>query len=146
MPAVITLFLALVAALVIWLLPWHSRTGFRCCALGKSEGAPRYAGTGPVKTTMTALLIPGALAGLMSVSNVMGDAGRLLENSAACAGFIGIAVALMGRNHPPGVVLAAFLFGFIFQGGSEPGFMTAIPIGTRIVIQGLVSLFTGALI
>ena len=145
MPVNITLFLALAVALVIWPLPWHSRTGFRCCALGKSEGAARCAGTGPVKTTMTALLIPGALAGLISVSNVRGDAVRLLDNSAAGAGFI-IAVALMGRNHSPGVVLAAFLFGFIFQGGSEPGFMTAIHIGKRIVIQGLVILFTGALI
>lgn len=113
--------------------------------MGKSEGAPCYAGTGPVKTTKTALLITSALAGLMSVSNVMGDAVRLLDNSASGAGFI-IAVALMGRNHSPGLVLAAFLFGFIFQCGSEPGFMTAIHIGTRIVIQGLVSLFTGALI
>ena len=94
---------------------------------------------------MIALLISGALAGMMSVNNVMGDAQRLLGNSAAGAGFIGIAVALMGRNHPLGVVLAAFLFGFIFQGGAELGFMTTIPIEMRVVIQGLVILFTGAL-
>lgn len=144
-PANVTLFLALAAAVVIWLLLWHSRTGFRIRALGKSEGAARYAGISPVRTTMIALLISGALAGLMSVNNVMGDAGRLLGNSAAGAGFIGIAVALMGRNHPLGVVLAAFLFGFIFQGGSELGFMTSIPIEMRVVIQGLVILFTGAL-
>jgi len=51
----------------------------------------------------------------------------------------------MGRNHPIGVVLAAFLFGFLFQGGAELGLWTKIPIEMRIVVQGLVILFTGAL-
>ncbi|NPD17108.1 ABC transporter permease [Xinfangfangia sp. D13-10-4-6] len=144
-PANITLFLALTAAVLVWLLLWHSRTGYHIRAFGKSPGAARYAGISATRITMIALLISGALAGMMSVNNVLGDAQRLLGNSAAGAGFIGIAVALMGRNHPVGVILAAFLFGFIFQGGSELGFMTAIPIEMRVVIQGLVILFTGAL-
>jgi general nucleoside transport system permease protein len=76
---------------------------------------------------------------------VMGEAERLVLNSASGAGFIGIAVALMGRNHPVGVILAAILFGFLFQGGAELGLWTKIPIELRIVIQGLVILFTGAL-
>ena len=91
------------------------------------------------------MLISGGLAGLMAINNVMGEAERLLGNSASGAGFIGIAVALMGRNHPIGVVLAALLFGFLFQGGAELGLWTKIPIEMRIVVQGLVILFTGAL-
>jgi general nucleoside transport system permease protein len=75
----------------------------------------------------------------------MGEAERLLQNSSEGAGFIGIAVALMGRNHPLGVVLAALLFGFLYQGGAELGLWTSIPIEMRIVVQGLVILFTGAL-
>ena len=51
----------------------------------------------------------------------------------------------MGRNHPVGVVLAALLFGFLFQGGAELGLWTKIPIELRTVVQGLVILFTGAL-
>ena len=51
----------------------------------------------------------------------------------------------MGRNHPVGVVLAALLFGFLFQGGAELGLWTRIPIELRTVVQGLVILFTGAL-
>ena len=91
------------------------------------------------------MILSGGLAGLMSVNNVMGEAGRLLQNSSEGAGFIGIAVALMGRNHPVGVVLAAVLFGFLYQGGAELGLWTSIPIELRIVVQGLVILFTGAL-
>ncbi|MDP2049668.1 MAG: ABC transporter permease, partial [Cypionkella sp.] len=78
--------------------------------------------------------------------NVMGSAERLLQNSAEGAGFIGIAVALMGRNHPLGVLLAALLFGFLYLGGAALGLLTTIPIELRIVVQGVVILFTGALV
>ena len=124
---------------------WHTRLGYMIRAFGKSEKAARYAGISAVKITMTVMLISGALAGLMAINNVMGQSERLLQNSAEGAGFIGIAVALMGRNHPVGVFLAAILFGFLYQGGAALGLETAIPIELRTVVQGLVILFTGAL-
>ncbi len=144
-PANVTLFIALGMAWVIWALLWRTRLGYQIRAFGKSEPAARYAGIKPFRIIMVAMLISGALAGLMSVNNVMGEAERLVMNSAEGAGFIGIAVALMGRNHPIGVVLAAILFGFLYQGGAELGLWTKIPIELRIVVQGLVILFTGAL-
>jgi simple sugar transport system permease protein len=144
-PANISLFVALIACFVVWLLLWRTRLGYEIRAFGRSEPAAKYAGISPVKVTMIAMLISGGLAGLMSINNVMGEAGRLLQNSAEGAGFIGIAVALMGRNHPFGVFLAALLFGFLFQGGAELGLWTSIPIELRTVVQGLVILFTGAL-
>jgi simple sugar transport system permease protein len=91
------------------------------------------------------MLISGALAGMMAINNVMGEAERLVLNSTEGAGFIGIAVALMGRNHPFGVFLAAILFGFLFQGGAELALWTKIPTQQIVVIQALVILFTGAL-
>lgn len=91
------------------------------------------------------MLISGALAGLMTVNTVMGEAQRLVMNVSEGAGFIGIAVALMGRSHPVGVVLAALLFGFLYQGGAELEFWTSIPRELIVVIQALVILFTGAL-
>jgi len=94
---------------------------------------------------MTAMLISGALAGMMAVNQAMGDAERLVLNAVEGAGFIGIAVALMGRNHPFGVLLAAILFGALYQGGAELAFWTSIPREMIVVIQGLVILFTGAL-
>jgi general nucleoside transport system permease protein len=144
-PANVTLFIALLAAWGVWALLWRTRLGFQIRAYGKSEPAARYAGINPTFIIMVAMLLSGALAGLMAINNVMGEAERLVLNSASGAGFIGIAVALMGRNHPVGVVLAAILFGFLFQGGAELGLWTKIPIELRIVIQGLVILFTGAL-
>lgn len=144
-PANITLFVALAACVIIWAILWHTRLGYAIRAFGKSEPAARYAGISAVKVTMVAMLISGGLAGLMSINNVMGESERLLQNSSEGAGFIGIAVALMGRNHPLGVFLAAILFGFLYQGGAELGLWTSIPIELRIVVQGLVILFTGAL-
>jgi simple sugar transport system permease protein len=91
------------------------------------------------------MLISGALAGLMAINNVMGEAERLVLNAVEGAGFIGIAVALMGRSHPFGVFLAALLFGFLYQGGAELALWTSIPRELIVVIQALVILFTGAL-
>jgi general nucleoside transport system permease protein len=144
-PANITLFIALAMAWVVWALLWRTRLGYQIRAFGKSEAAAKYAGINPTKIIMVAMVLSGALAGMMATNNVMGEAERLVQNASEGAGFIGIAVALMGRNHPIGVVLAALLFGFLYQGGAELGMMTKIPIELRIVVQGLVILFTGAL-
>jgi general nucleoside transport system permease protein len=144
-PANVTLLVALVACWLVWVLMWRTRLGYEIRAFGKSEKAATYAGISAFRITMIAMLISGGLSGLMAINNVMGESERLLQNSAEGAGFIGIAVALMGRNHPVGVFLAAILFGFLYQGGAELGLWTSIPIELRIVVQGLVILFTGAL-
>lgn len=144
-PANITLFIALAACVLVWLLIWRSRLGYEIRAFGKSEPAALYAGISPVRITVLAMLISGGLAGLMAVNNVMGEAERLVLNAVEGAGFIGIAVALMGRNHPFGILLSALLFGFLYQGGGELALWTTIPRELIVVIQALVILFTGAL-
>ncbi|MDP2738343.1 MAG: ABC transporter permease [Pseudorhodobacter sp.] len=144
-PANISLLIAVAACVLVWALIWHTRLGYQIRAFGKSEKAAIYAGINPVRITMYVMLISGALAGLMAVNAVQGEANRLLLNSVEGAGFIGIAVALMGRNHPFGVFLAAILFGFLYQGGAELALWTKIPRDLIVVIQALVILFTGAL-
>lgn len=144
-PANVSLLVAMVACVVLWLLIWRTRRGYEIRAYGFSESAAKYAGISPVKITMIAMLISGALAGMMAINNVMGEAERLVLNSTEGAGFIGIAVALMGRSHPLGVFLAAILFGFLYQGGAELALWTTIPRELIVVIQALVILFTGAL-
>lgn len=144
-PANITFFIALLACVLVWLLIWHSRLGYEIRAFGHSEPAARYAGISPTKIIMISLLISGALAGMMGINNTMGDAEKLTLNAVNQAGFMGIAVALMGRNHPFGIVLAALLFGFLYQGGAELDLWTNIPGDIVVVIQALVILFTGAL-
>lgn len=144
-PANVSLLIAVAACFAVWALIWRTRFGFELRAFGKSESAARYAGISPFKITMVAMLISGALAGMMGINNVMGESERLVLNAVEGAGFIGIAVSLMGRNHPFGVFLAAILFGFLYQGGAELALWTNIPRELIVVIQALVIMFTGAL-
>ena len=144
-PANLSFFVALLAAFLVWLLIWRTRLGYEIRAFGHSEGAARYAGIGATKIIMVSMLISGGLAGLMAVNNTLGSDERLILNAVEGAGFIGIAVALMGRNHPLGVFIAAILFGVLYQGGGELQFALGIPREMILVIQALVILFTGAL-
>jgi len=96
---------------------------------------------------LSVVLIFACLAGLLAINVVMGEAERLILNFVEGAGFMGIAVALMGRNHPFGIILAAFLFGMLNQGGFE--LMWEMPGISRemvFVIQALIIIFTGALV
>lgn len=144
-PANVTLLVAIGACVVVWALIWRTRLGYEIRAYGHSESGALYAGISPARIIMIAMLISGGLAGMMAINNVMGEAERLVLNATEGAGFIGIAVALMGRNHPFGVFLAAILFGFLYQGGAELALWTKIPRELIVVIQALVILFTGAL-
>jgi simple sugar transport system permease protein len=95
---------------------------------------------------MITMTISGALAGMVAINEVLGVQNRLVLDFVADAGFVGIAVALMGRNHPIGIALAAILFGALYQGGQELQFvMPAVTREMIVVIQALVILFTGAM-
>ena len=144
-PVNISFFVAVAACFAVWALIWKTRLGYEIRAFGHSESAAKYAGISPTKIIMISMMISGGLAGMMAINNVMGEAERLVLNAVEGAGFIGIAVALMGRNHPFGVFIAAILFGFLYQGGAELALWTSIPRELIIVIQALVILFTGAL-
>jgi simple sugar transport system permease protein len=145
-PLNFSFFIAIVACVAVWLLIWRTRLGYEIRAFGHSETAAVYAGISPTRTIMITMLISGGLAGMMAINVVMGEAERLVLDFVEGAGFVGIAVALMGRSHPVGVVLAALLFGALYQGGAELQFeMPAISREMIVVIQALVILFTGAL-
>ena len=144
-PANVTFLVGLLACFAVWLLLWRTKLGYEIRAFGHSEPAAIYAGINPVRITVIAMLISGALAGMMALNTTQGEAERLVLNASEGAGFIGIAVALMGRSHPVGVFLAALLFGFLYQGGAELAFWANIPRELVTVIQALVILFTGAL-
>ncbi|WP_010141650.1 ABC transporter permease [Oceanicola sp. S124] len=144
-PANVTFFVALAACVLVWLLIWRTKLGYEIRSQGYSESGAKYAGISPFRIIIVAMLISGGLAGLMGINVTQGEAERLILNSAEGAGFIGIAVALMGRNHPFGVLLASLLFGFLYQGGAELAMWTSIPRELIVVIQALVILFTGAM-
>jgi len=138
--------LAALACIGVWILIWRTPWGYELRTVGQSESAAVYAGMRPRRVVLATLCLSGALAGMVGVNEIMGVHHRLLLDFAAGSGFTGIAVSLMGRNHPVGIVLASLLFGALIQGGAE--LSLEIPTITRemvVVIQGLVILFSGAL-
>jgi ABC-type uncharacterized transport system permease subunit len=142
----LSIALALLCCVGVWVFLWHTSWGYALRTMGHNPSAATYVGTNLRRMTMVAMCLSGALAGLVAVNELMGVQHRLLLDFQAGYGFAGIAVALMGRNHPLGVALAALLFGALQQGGAELSF--EIPGITRemvVVIQGLVILFSGAL-
>ncbi len=138
--------IALLACVAVWAFVWKTRLGYELRVTGKSEPAAVYGGISPKKQIILAMTLSGALAGMMALNEVLGAQHRLILGFSAGYGFVGIAVALMGRNHPFGIVLAALLFGALYQGGSELAFdMPRVNRDMVVVIQGLVILFCGAL-
>lgn len=108
---------ALLLAAGAWWLLFRSRTGYELRATGGSPGAAAYAGIPPVRTATLAMALAGGLAGLAGMGFVQGYKYYFEAGFSGGVGFMGIAVALLARSHPLGVVLAALLFGTLSQGG-----------------------------
>ena len=145
-PLNLSVLLAVAAALAVYLFLWRSRAGYELRAVGFSPDAAHYGGIRPRGQVMLGMVISGALAGLVGINELAGVQHRLLLDYVVGAGFTGIAVSLIGRNHPVGIVLAALLFGALFQGGAELAF--EIPGFSRDMVttlQGLIVLFSGAM-
>ena len=145
-PLNVSVALAAVSAVLVYLLVWRTRPGYTLRAVGFAPEAARYAGIRPRAQVMFSMLLSGALAGFVGINEVAGVQGRLLLDYVVGAGFAGIAVSLIGRNHPMGIVLAALLFGALYQGGAELAF--EIPGFSRdmvFTLQGLIVLFSGAM-
>ncbi|HEX8479024.1 MAG TPA: ABC transporter permease [Telluria sp.] len=140
-------FLIAIAALVIYgVMVWRSSWGYQLRATGLNQHAAHYAGVSISRMVIVAMLVSGALAGLAAVNSVMGSTHYLSLNFPAGAGFIGIAIALMGRQHPVGIFLSSVLFGALIQGGFDLSLEKPnIPQETFIFIQGLIILFCGAM-
>jgi simple sugar transport system permease protein len=145
-PLNLTVLLAFFAAWAVWYFLWRTKLGYELRAQGSNSDAAVYGGIRPDRIIMIAMAVSGGLAGLVAVNEVLGAQHRLLLEYVQGAGFVGIAVALMGRNHPMGIVLAAMLFGLLYQGGTELSFAKQhINRDMVVVIQGLIILFMGAL-
>jgi general nucleoside transport system permease protein len=145
-PLNMTIIFAVLALIFCYVLIWHTKFGFALRTLGHNPTASRYAGISNSKMIMIVMFISGGLAGMVAVNEVLGVQARIVIDYTSGYGFVGIAVALMGRNHPVGIALAAILFGALYQGGLELQFeMPAITRDMIVVIQALVILFTGAM-
>ena len=145
-PLNLSVLLAIAAAVAVWLLLWRSRPGYRCARSGTRRRPRATPASARARRSCCRWRISGALAGLVGINEIAGVHGRLLLDFVVGAGFAGIAVSLIGRSHPVGIVLASLLFGALYQGGAELAF--EIPGFSRdmvFMLQGLIVLFSGAM-
>jgi ABC-type uncharacterized transport system permease subunit len=131
------------AAAVAWLLK-RTTIGFEFRAVGMNPDAARAAGMSPTRTTVAVMTIAGGLSGLAGANQLASVTPSLIPGFAAGLGFDGIAIALLARARPVGVVLAAFLFGALRSGGRAMQIVTQTPIDIIVVIQAFVIVFVAA--
>ncbi len=137
-------FIALgVAWLVYWLL-FKTRWGFDLRTVGANAYAARYAGMNIVVVTIAAMSLSGALAGLAGANEVLGINYNLAVAFSSGYGFDSIALALLGKSHPVGVVLAALLFGTLRNGAIQMQLSAGIPIDIISVMQAMILAFIAA--
>ena len=138
------LFIMLAAVAIVWWLLFHSKLGFAFRISGENLGAARYAGIRAGLTVVLAMAIAGALAGLAGATQVSGVLGRATPGFTAGIGFDAIAVALLGRSHPVGILLAGLLFGALEAGGRQMQVDAGVSIDMISIIQALIIIFVAA--
>ncbi|MBA3909136.1 MAG: ABC transporter permease [Rhodobacter sp.] len=137
-------FLMLAAVAVVYWLLFRTKLGFEFRASGENPDAARYAGIRAGWVIVLAMAIAGALAGLAGASQVLGVLGRATPGFSAGIGFDAIAVALLGRSHPVGVLLAGLLFGALEAGGRQMQVDAGVSIDLIGIIQALIIVFIAA--
>lgn len=138
------LVIALVAVAFVWWLLFRSTVGFEFRASGANPDAARYAGMRSGLVIVVVMACAGALAGLAGANQVLGVLGRASPNFSAGIGFDAIAVALLGRSHPVGVLLAGILFGALQAGGRQMQVAAGVSIDLIAIIQALIIVFIAA--
>ncbi|MEU5864753.1 MULTISPECIES: ABC transporter permease [unclassified Nonomuraea] len=133
------LLVAVVLGLVVWVVLERTRFGFNVKASGLNGPAAFASGVNPKKMVIAAMVLSGAIAGLIGLPEILGDKGAFNSNFTAGLGFLGIAVALLGRNKPVGIAIAALLFAFLdrAQGALQ---IADVPSSVITIIQGVIVL------
>lgn len=137
----------LVAIAVAWAIYWilyRSTIGFEFRAVGANPDAARYGGMGVAAAVILVMSLSGALGGLAGASQTLGPVGRAVPGFSAQIGFDAIALALLGRSHPGGVVMASILFGALRAGGRTMQAQSEVGIDLIVVIQALIIVFVAA--
>jgi simple sugar transport system permease protein len=139
-PLNVAFLLALVASVAVYVFLWRTKWGYEIRATGSNPSAAEYGGISVPRQIVLAMAISGALAGMVGINEVLGYRHRYYDGFSDNYGFTGIAVALLGRNHPAGVVLAALLFAVLSRGG--------IPVDafTRNVTKDIVQILQATII
>ena len=144
-PLNISFILALLCCWLVYLFLWRTKWGYEIRATGSNPSAAEYGGISIGRQIVLAMAVSGALAGMVGINEVMGYRYRYYDGFSDNYGFTGIAVALLGRNHPVGVILAALLFAVLQHGGIYvDGFSENVTKDIVQVLQGVIILFVAA--
>ncbi len=133
--------LALLLALVFYILLWRTPFGFEIRALGLNPTASRFKGTNIGHTIILVMMLSGAIAGLAGAGELAGLHHRMRLDITTGYGFTGIIIAMLGGLHPFGVVLAAIFFGALSNGSVRMQIVTGVPVAVVYAIQAIVLLF-----
>jgi simple sugar transport system permease protein len=144
-PLNVAFLLALLCCFLVYLFLWRTKWGYEIRATGSNPFAAEYGGISIGRQIIIAMAVSGALAGMVGINEVLGNRHRYYDGFSDNYGFTGIAVALLGRNHPVGVILAALLFAALQHGGIYvDGFSEHVTKDIVQVLQGLIILFVAA--
>lgn len=138
------LFILIAAAVGMYIFLWKTSLGFQLRAVGSNPSAAKAAGIKVTAYMVMAMTISGGIAALAGITEVYGKNHRFIEGFSPSFGFTGIAVAILGRNHPAGVMLTALLFGILDMGALQMSRKTAVSANLVTVIQSLVILLVAA--
>jgi general nucleoside transport system permease protein len=145
LPLNLAFVLAVAACALVYIFLWRTKWGYEIRATGANPSAAEYGGISVKKQIVLAMAVSGGLAGLVAINEVLGYRYRYYEGFSANYGFTGIAVALLGRNHPAGVLLAALFFGALTRGGLFVDIFTEhVSKDLVFVLQALIILFVAA--
>jgi simple sugar transport system permease protein len=136
--------IALLIAWAMWFLLFKTTWGFNLRAVGANPNAAKYGGMNILKSTVVAMSISGALAGLAGANQVLGVTHSMAMGLSSGYGYDSIALALLGNSSPFGVVLASLLFGFLRNGATQMMVVTQIPIDIISIIQAFIIVFIAA--
>jgi simple sugar transport system permease protein len=132
-------FLISIGALIFYyFLIWRMKQGFEIRVVGHNQEAARSAGMRPERTLLLTMFLAGGMGGLAGAVEILGIQGRLLQLFSPGYGFDGIAVSLVGMNHPVGIGLGAILFGILRAGGNKMQLIAKVPVSVIYILQGLV--------
>ncbi|HEX2641333.1 MAG TPA: ABC transporter permease [Pyrinomonadaceae bacterium] len=139
-PLSVAFLLAILMCVLVYIFLWKTKWGYELRAVGQNPLAAEYGGISPTKQIVIAMTISGGLAGMVAIGEVLGYRYRYYDGFSDGWGFLGIAVALLGRNHPLGIFIAAIFFAVLKRGE------IFVDIETRYVSKDLVEVLQAIII
>lgn len=139
-PLSVAFIIAVVMCFLVYIFLWKTKWGYELRAVGESPSAAEYGGISPKRQIVIAMAISGGLAGMVAIGEVLGYRYRYYDGFSDGWGFLGIAVALLGRNHPLGILIAALFFAVLKRGE------IFVDIETRFVSKDLVEVLQAIII